>query len=223
MKSPGASTGKLLGELLLADRAIKGVRSQDGYLDVIGEEDPTGAHPGQRWMASSTLPLIYERLWRPVGGRLLMGLSGPSMEGERRAAVAMLALAGSERVLDVGCGPGNLTRPLARAVGEGMVVGLDASRTMLARAVLETRSPNIAYVRGDASALPFRDGSFDAVCCFAALYLIERPMEALEEMVRVLASGGRLALLASCHRGPLPAQVASPIVRALTGVRMFAR
>ena len=50
---------------------------QDGYLDLLGDEDPTGAHPGQRLMLSSTLALIYERLWRPLGGRLLMGVTGP--------------------------------------------------------------------------------------------------------------------------------------------------
>ena len=50
----------------------------DGYLDLLGDEDPTGAHPGQRLMVSRALPLIYERLWRPLGGRLLMGM-GPTI------------------------------------------------------------------------------------------------------------------------------------------------
>jgi len=81
----------------------------------------------------------------------------------------------------------------------------------------------VAYVRGDARALPFRDGSFDAVCCFAALYLIEEPMRALEEIVRVLAPGGRVALLASCNRGHLPAGTVNAVVRGLSGVRIFAR
>jgi hypothetical protein len=40
---------------------------EGGYLDLLGEEDPTGAHPGQWLMLSSALALIYERLWRPVG------------------------------------------------------------------------------------------------------------------------------------------------------------
>src|SRR3712207_8993187 len=44
-------------------------------------------------------------------------------------------------------------------------------------------------VRADASDLPFRDASFDAVCCFAALYLIEHPMRAVAEIARVLAPG----------------------------------
>jgi SAM-dependent methyltransferase len=196
---------------------------RDGYLDLLANEDPTGSHPGQRWMASDTLPLIYERLWRPLGGRLLMGASGPGMRGEHRIALEMLALSGAERVLDAGCGPGNFTRTFASEVGDGLVVGLDASRTMLARAAQETDAHNVAYVRGDASDLPFRDASFDAVCCFAALYLIEQPMRAVSEIVRVLAPGGRVALLSSCNRGPMPVSITRPFVKGLTGVRMFGR
>ena len=196
---------------------------RDGYLDLLGHADPTGAHPGQRWMDSHVLPLIYERLWRPLGGRLLMGATGPDMQGEHRIALQMLSLEGGEQVLDVACGPGNFTRSFARAAVDGVVVGLDASRTMLARAVQETAADNVAYVRADASALPFRDACFDAVCCFAALYLIEHPMRAIAEIARVLAPGGRVALLSSCSRGPLPADLTSPFVKSLTGVRMFGR
>src|SRR5437667_254204 len=79
----------------------------------------------------------------------------------------------------------------------------------------------VAYVRGDASALPFRDATFDAVCCFAALYLIDDPYAALDEIARVLAPGGRVALLSSVHRGLLPARVANALFRPLTGVRIF--
>jgi len=196
---------------------------RDGFIDMLGDHDATGPHPGQRWMASRTLPLIYERLWRPLGGRLLMGIGAPGVGGERRIALEMLELSGGERVLDVGCGPGNFTRSFASAAGDGLVVGLDASATMLARAVQDTRAENVVYVRADAGALPFGEESFDAVCCFAALYLIEQPMLALEELVRVLAPGGRLALLASCNRGPLPAAVTSPLVKTVSGVRVFGR
>jgi SAM-dependent methyltransferase len=200
----------------------------DGFVDLLGDDDPTGRSAGQRLMVSRALPLIYERLWRPLGGRLLMGALGPDMAGERRIALEMLQIEPGDAVLDVGCGPGNFTRPFARAAGEqGRVVGLDASRTMLARAVRETepapaRAP-ILYVRGDAADLPFRDGSFDAVCCFAALYLIEEPLQAVAEIARVLAPGGRVALLSSVNRGLVPVAVSDAVVRGLTGVRIFGR
>jgi SAM-dependent methyltransferase len=220
--SESSAVGRALDLFQPARRPAR-LQLRDGYLDLLGDENPTGSHPGQRLMASRALPLIYERLWRPLGGRLLMGAMGPGMRGEHRIALEMLSLSGGERVLDVACGTGNFTRSFARAAGDGVVVGLDASRTMLARAVQETDADNVAYLRGDACALPFRDGSVDAICCFAALYLIERPMRAVDEIARVLAPGGRVALLSSCNRGPLPAAITSPLVKSLTGVRVFGR
>lgn len=194
------------------------------YIDLLGDEDPTGPHPGQRLMRSRLLPLIYERLWRPVGGRVLLGMIGPDTAEEHRLALEMLEISPGDRVLDVGCGPGNFTRDFARAAGPaGLAVGIDASQTMLAAAVREGGGPNLAYLRGDACALPFADGVFDAVCCFAALYLIDDAMAAIDEIARVLAPGGRVALLASCARGPLEPRPARSVAHALTGIRIFGR
>ncbi|HKG65038.1 MAG TPA: methyltransferase domain-containing protein [Solirubrobacteraceae bacterium] len=198
---------------------------REGYLDLLGEAgDPTGRGPGQRLMVSRALPLIYERLWRPLGGRVLMGALGPSMAGERRIALEMLEIGAGDTVLDVACGPGNFTRAFADEAGpDGLVVGLDASPTMLAQAARERPGDGVEYVRASATDLPFTDASFDAVCCFAALYLIEEPLLAVAEIARVLAPGGRVALLSSVSRGPLPAGVANAVVRPLTGVRIFGR
>jgi ubiquinone/menaquinone biosynthesis C-methylase UbiE len=196
---------------------------EDGWVELLGELDPTGTHPGQRLMLSGALARIYEGLWRPLGARLLMGLAGPDTREEHLMALRMLELKGAERVLDLACGPGNFTRSFAKAAPDGLVVGLDASKTMLARAVSDTDSENVVYVRGDAHALPFCDETFDAVCCFAALYLIDDPIRAVDEITRVLAPGGRVALLSSCNRGPLPARGTDALVRRLTGVRIFAR
>ena len=175
-------------------------------------------------MVSRALPLIYERLWRPLGGRLLMGALGPGMAGERRIALEMLRIAPGDAVLDVACGPGNFTRAFAGAAGDGVVVGLDASRTMLAQAARErpgdAQSPTCGRAR---PTCPFRDGSFDAVCCFAALYLIEEPLLAVAEIARVLAPGGRVALLSSVAPRAGPAGVTDALVRPLTGVRIFGR
>jgi SAM-dependent methyltransferase len=195
----------------------------DGYLDLLGPEDPTGARLGQRLMLSRHLSLVYQRWWRPLFGRVLMGLAGPDADGERRLVAEMLALADGDAVLDVACGPGNFTADFAHAAGDGFAVGLDASAAMLAEAARANAAVNVAYLRGDATALPFRDRSFDAVCCLAALYLIERPLDAVAEIARVLAPGGRVALLSSVHRGPLPPGPADRVVRGLTGVRVFAR
>ena len=140
-------------------------------------------------------------------------MAGESLELER-----------GQTVLDIACGPGNFTRRLVREVGEpGLVVALDASPTMLAQAVRETSARNAVYVRGDALALPFKDESFDAVCCFAALYLFSDPMRAIAEMERVLAPGGRIAILTSCHRGPAPLHPVVGLSSFVSGVRVFGR
>ena len=209
---------------LFATRPRQGrLDASHGFLDLLGREDPTGGHLGQRLMVSRALPLIYQRLWRPLGGRLLMGVTGPDTDEEHRAALEMLSIGPGDRVLDVACGPGNFTRDFALAAPDGLVLGIDASASMLEVAVRDTEAENVAYVRGDACALPFGDASFDAVCCFAALYLIEDPMRALGEIVRVLVPGGRVALLSSCNRGLLPTSMTNAVVRNLTGVRIFGR
>jgi ubiquinone/menaquinone biosynthesis C-methylase UbiE len=146
------------------------------------------------------------------------------MAEEFRIARLLLGLGEGERVLDIACGPGNFSREFARAVGpEGLVVGIDASRTMLERGAAENRESglqNVVLVRGDATALPFADASFDAVCCFAALHLFADPHRGLDEMRRVLAPGGRVALMTSVRR-QLTLRPLKPLVERASGMRVF--
>ncbi|HEY2636254.1 MAG TPA: methyltransferase domain-containing protein, partial [Solirubrobacteraceae bacterium] len=172
----------------------------DGYLDLLGRAAPEPTGPAQRLMLTGAVPRIYERWWRPALGRAAKGLLGPGMTDEHRIARLLLGLTPGDGVLDVACGPGNFTRDFARAVGAGgLAVGIDASPTMLARATRDTPEGAAAYVRGDAVHLPFRDASFDAVCCFAALHLFAEPWVALDHMARVLHPGGRIAIFTSCR------------------------
>ena len=145
---------------------------------------------------------------------------GPGMEDEHRIARLLLGLSPGDGVLDVACGTGNFTRDFAKTVGtDGLVVGIDVSETMLARAVVDTTETRLldqtAFIRGDAVELPFVDSSFDGVCCFAALHLFADPMRALDRMTDVLTPGGRIAIFTS-------AQGRSPLMRpwvALSGRR----
>jgi SAM-dependent methyltransferase len=190
-----------------------------GYLDLLGESaapDSTGLT--QDLMLTGVVPEIYERWWRPALGRMAKGLLGPGMRDEHRIARLLLGIGPGDGVLDVACGPGNFTREFAAVAGPaGLAVGIDASPTMLARAVRDTPRGEVAYVRGDAVALPFRDGSFDAVCCFAALHLFADPWLAVDHMRRVLTPGGRLALFTSCRVRSAPLRV----VNAVAGMRVF--
>jgi SAM-dependent methyltransferase len=210
-------------DLFEPDRRPVEVDAGGGFVDLLGSAGAGDVTTAQRLMRSRALPRIYERFWRPLGVRLIMGFGGPGTDEEHEMALAMLSISPRDRVLDVACGPGNFTRDFGLAARDGLVVGLDASATMLEVAVRDTEPGSIAYVRGDACTLPFRDGSFDAVCCFAALYLIEDPDRALGEIVRVLAPGGRLALMSTCVRRPLPGPLTNTVVQGLSGVRIFGR
>jgi SAM-dependent methyltransferase len=209
---------------LLQPGRRKGADSTNGYLDLLGRDlDSTG--PVQDLMRSAAVSRIYERWWRPALSRMAKGLFGPDMADEHRIARLLLGLAPGDGVLDVACGPGNFSRDFARTVGEtGLVVGIDASRQMLERAVREAPDAgvdNLAFVRGDAVKLPFREASFDAVCCFAALHLFADPFKALDHMRRVLTPGGRLAVLTTCYGRSAPLRAFESLVGGRSGMRMF--
>jgi SAM-dependent methyltransferase len=98
-----------------------------------------------------------------------------------------------ERVLDVACGTGALTRTVAARVGRtGAAVGLDVNDGMLA--VARRKAPSIDWRSGRAEALPFEAGSFDAVVSQFGLMFFDDRHVALGEMMRVLRRDGRLAV-----------------------------
>lgn len=97
-----------------------------------------------------------------------------------------------DEVLDVGCGTGVLTRELGAVVGEGNVCGLDFSASMLG--VAREQCPGVEFRQGNAMALPYREGSFDAVLSSFMLMFIPDPVQAICEMRRVLRPGGRLVV-----------------------------
>jgi SAM-dependent methyltransferase len=99
------------------------------------------------------------------------------MWADSRAALSNLELGTRERVLDVGCGEGALTRVL-REECPGDVVGCDRDADLLA----ELEGPT---VQGDAYRLPFADDRFDLVVCQALLINLPDPGRAIEEFARV--------------------------------------
>jgi ubiquinone/menaquinone biosynthesis C-methylase UbiE len=212
---------------LLRPAARETARTVDGYLDVLGPEAHDSPGIAQNFMLSSALPHVYERWWRPALGRVAKGAFGPGMNEEKRIARLLLALSPGDGVLDVGCGTGNFTRDFAKSVGpDGLVVGLDVSQTMLARAVNDTAAAGcdqVAYVRGDAADAPFLNASFDAVCCFAALNLFADPYAALDSLTRVLTPGGRLAIFTSVRGRSVPLRSFERVLQLQSGMKMFER
>lgn len=178
----------------------------------------------QRLMQNPLLAAAYERAWRPFNGWMLMGFDLEHLRHEKQLTIAALRLRPGDLVVDVACGPGNFTRPFAEAVGPGgLAVGVDFSEAMLARARVTNAHPRAAYLRGDGHHLPFPDGSVDAINCYAALYLIPDPWGVVEEMIRVLRPGGRLAIMASVASPRAWLRPAQAAVLGRTGLRMFDR
>jgi SAM-dependent methyltransferase len=101
------------------------------------------------------------------------------------------------RLLDVGCGPGSITRGLAERVAPGEAVGLDLSRETLAAAREEAAVRglvNLRYEEGSVYALPFPDASFDVVYAHQVVQHLREPAAALQETLRVLKPGGLVAV-----------------------------
>lgn len=110
--------------------------------------------------------------------------------------IEVAAIRPGERVLDVACGTGVVTRMVAERVGEdGTVAGLDVNPGMLA--VARTVTPpgvSIDWHESSAEEMPLPDDAFDVELCQMALQFIPDKAAALREMHRTLAPGGRVAL-----------------------------
>jgi arsenite methyltransferase len=108
-----------------------------------------------------------------------------------------LGIVPGNRVLDVGCGPGNLTAHIAEIVGkDGTVVGIDPSKERIALALeLKKVTPNLSFYEGKAEHLSqFPSASIDVVFVNSTFHWVQDQPAALAEFARVLKSGGRLGI-----------------------------
>lgn len=132
----------------------------------------------------------------PYGQRLILELPRPFLT--RSGLRSMLAPAPGDRVLEVGPGTGYYALPAARWLEpNGSLDILDLQQQMLDRTMRRARGlgiTNILPARGDASSLPYPDGSFDAAYLVATLGEIPDQEGALGELRRVLRPGGRLVV-----------------------------
>ena len=140
----------------------------------------------EQWQVAGSAAQVYERqlvpaIFAPWAPRVL-DLAAPAV---------------SERVLDAACGTGVVARQAAERVGaDGHVVGFDLNPGMLAVArSLPVEGVPIGWVQATAVRLPFRDGSFEVVCCQLGLQFFPDRAAALAEMARVLVAGGRLVVM----------------------------
>lgn len=138
-------------------------------------------------MDQDTVQKAYSRWSRFYD--LLFGL--PMVQGRRRA-IEMLEPRAGQRVLEVGVGTG-LSFP--EFPWGCSVFGIDISRPMLERAKPRLTRPGTGVVEGDASKLPFADGTFDAALAPYVVSVVPDPAKLLEEVVRVVRPGGSIMLL----------------------------
>jgi SAM-dependent methyltransferase len=209
--------------LIRHDQLPESDQAGSGLIDLLDGMEAPQPTAAQRAMNNNVVAGIYQRIWRPVGVRA-MGLYALSNDQERSEAVSHLRIGGAQRVLDVACGPGNFTGHFGTKLsGDGVAIGFDISRPMLDMAVRGNRNSHAAYVRGDARRLPFDDNTFHAVCCYAALYLMPEPFTVVDDMIRVLAPGGRIAIMTSYGREDRVVRRAVTLAGATMGIRVFDR
>lgn len=112
--------------------------------------------------------------------------------------VRRAGFANGQRVLDAGCGSGEYTRALARALPDSEVVGCDREPRYLAYARRTSAIqglPRVVFEEGDLRRLPFPDGAFDAIWAKHVLQWVGTPRTAVAELLRVLRPGGRIVLV----------------------------
>jgi len=143
----------------------------------------------------------HQKAWKGAGmegpvARWYTRTRSKDMEDFRREARKIaVRLAAAAAVLEVAPGPGFFSIELAK-LGNFKITALDASRTFveIARENARKAGASIDFQHGNASAMPFPDNSFDFLYCSAAFKNFSEPVEALDEMHRVLRPGGEAVI-----------------------------
>ena len=110
------------------------------------------------------------------------------------------AFTGSERFLDVGCGPGWAVRQAATALPNGSAHGIDISPAMVKKATgLSQAISNCEFSEANSESIPYDDNYFDSILCTFSFHHYQNPIGALNEFKRVLKDDGMLVLVDSAR------------------------
>ena len=104
--------------------------------------------------------------------------------------LAFAGLPGRERVLDVGCGTGQLAVAVAKASNATEIHGVDLAPAYVTYAASHYSDPRLVFRVGDACALEYPDGTFDRVMSLLVLHFVPRTEQAIAEIRRVTKPGG---------------------------------
>ena len=105
-----------------------------------------------------------------------------------------------QKVVDIGCGPGDFTRQLARLSNQkSTILGIDSNEKSIRAATTDTKkarlSQCVSYELGDVYKIPLEDGYADLTCCRTLLMHLTEPLKAVKEMARVTRTGGSVVAL----------------------------
>jgi ubiquinone/menaquinone biosynthesis C-methylase UbiE len=156
-----------------------------------------------QWQMSNSAAENYEKI--PV--RYILG---PWAHGLVEAS----GLQGDERVLDLACGTGVVTRAAAARLGPtGHITGLDLNEGMLdvAKTIAVSGSGRVDWARGSALEIDEADATFDLVLCQQGLQFFPDKAKAVSETYRVLNAGGRICFSVWAGAGPYNEAVAAAI------------
>ncbi len=137
------------------------------------------------------------------GARYDRSLFQPLFFGRvHRMILAALSPTAGERIIDVGCGTGNLTLRIAGNAG-GRITGVDPATSMVRAARQKTTIPRTTFAIAAAEALPFADATFDAAVSSVSAHHWHDPIAGFHELARVVRPGGRLVIADGTDFGPI--------------------
>jgi trans-aconitate 2-methyltransferase len=139
------------------------------------------------------------------------------------ASLESVAVAGTERVLDVGCGDGYVTRLIASRVPDGSVLGVDPSPRMIEAArTANDRLTNVSFQVGDVTTMAFGP-DFDLAVSFNALHWVAEQETAYRNIAAALKPSGRVLVQFVCHGSrPSVERVAMDVTRDSRWAHAFA-
>jgi len=161
--------------------------------------NPTGPSPSELWSTGD---------YADVCDRMIPGL------GSRLVELANVGSA--EEVLDVAAGSGNASLPAARRGAKVTALDITPALLQIARQRAAADGLDIAWVHGDAQAMPFADARFDTVLSCVGVQFCADAESAAAELVRVCRPGGRIALIAWTPEGFI-GQVLAAVSSATSG------
>jgi ubiquinone/menaquinone biosynthesis C-methylase UbiE len=158
---------------------------------------PWGADAARFPLIARTLA---KQLRRPSGlcGKLVARLISRVNRQANEWTLGLLEIHPTDKVLEVGFGPGLAIEKAATIATHGWVIGVDFSETMVQltrrRNAPAIAAGRVALLYGTLPALPYRADAFDRIFAVNVIYYLPEPMASFQELWRVMKPGGRMAL-----------------------------